>query len=113
MARHSVIAGLAIALVAGTYSAPASADVPKFGKTCLGKSGWNTDVCVSSNGKTLSSTYKWKGKVSTRGSHTGCKLNGSTIACSGGTFTTSQGSGKMDAASVKLSNGKPVSMRWN
>ena len=107
-----LIAGLAFAFTAAMQMSPAAADVPKFGKTCVGKSGWNTNVCVSSNGKTLSSSYKWKGSVATTGTHTGCSASGSTISCSGGTYRTSSGSGKMNPVRVKLANGKPVSMNW-
>lgn len=104
----------AAGVAAGCYAAPAVADgVPKFGKTCLGNVGRNTNVCISSNGTSLASTYNWRGNVPTQGKHSGCKLSGSTINCSGGTYSTSQGSGRMDPISVKVSGGKPISLRWN
>lgn len=96
------------------FSLPAAADgLPQFGKTCVGKSGWNTDVCLSSNGKTMSSSYKWQGKVATKGKHTGCSATASAIKCSGGSFSTASGSGTMDPITVTLKNGKPSSVRWN
>ncbi len=108
-----VMVCLVAAVTTGSYVAPsAAADVPKFGKTCVGKSGWNTDVCVSSNGKTLSSSYKFKGTLPTRGTHTGCSADGSTISCSSGTYMTSKGSGKMNPIRVKLAGGKPVTLNW-
>ncbi len=103
------LAGLSVL----TMSSPTIAgELPSFGKTCIGKSGWNTNVCLSSNGTTITSNYNWKGSVATKGTHTGCSVSGSTISCSGGKYSTERGSGKMDPIRVKLSNGKPSSIRW-
>jgi hypothetical protein len=107
--------GLVIAATAAIgFALPAAADgLPKFGKTCIGKSGWNTDVCLASNGKTVSSTYKWKGSVATKGKHTGCTATASAIRCSGGSFSTPNGSGAMDPITVTVKNGKPSAIKWN
>lgn len=104
----------AAAAAACTLSFPAAADgLPQFGKTCIGKSGWNTNVCLSSDGKVVNSSYNWKGSVATKGKHTGCKATASSISCSGGSFSTASGSGAMDPITVKLKDGKPVSINWN
>lgn len=103
---------VASAFLVLTSGIAAADGLPKFGKTCVGKSGWNTNVCVSSNGTTLSSSYNWKGSVPTTGKHTGCKISSDVISCSGGTYTTASGSGRMDPVRVKLAGGKPVSMNW-
>ena len=107
--------GLIIAATAVVgFSLPAAADgIPQFGKTCVGKAGWNSDVCLSSNGTTISSTYKWKGTVATKGKHTGCKATAAAIKCSGGSFSTAKGSGTMDPITVKLKDGQPSSIKWN
>lgn len=76
--------GLFGARFVGMWVVPAMTDIPKSGKTCVGKVGRNTRVCVSSNGSTLSSSYNWRGSVATRGSHTSCSASGNTITCKSG-----------------------------
>ncbi len=88
------------------------AETVKFGKTCIGNSGSTRDICLSFNGKTISSWYKYRASVPTTGTHTGCDVKGSTLTCSGGSWRTARGSGKMNPVTVKLSNGKPVSISW-
>lgn len=95
-------------------SSAAHADIPKFGSTCIPvTSGASKNVCVSSNGTTMASKYKFRNSVPTTGKHTGCKARGETIFCSGGSYATSQGSGGMPGFSVKLKGGKPISASWN
>lgn len=110
--NHRVLKAVACLAVALSAAPATSAEITKFGKTCIGNFGLSKSVCLSSNGKTISSSYRFRGTIPTKGTHTGCSLKGSSIACSGGTYMTSQGSGKMGAVVVKLSKGKPVSIAW-
>lgn len=89
-----------------------AADTPKFGKTCVGNSGLSSSICLTSNGKTIASTYIFRGKFRTKGLHKGCALKGNSITCAGGTYSTPQGSDKMNRVVVKLNSGKPVSIVW-
>lgn len=103
-------AGLFMAAVVSTPVA--ASDIPKFGKNCVPDYKESSSICLTSNGKVISSTYMFRGKFRTRGTHSGCSLKGSSISCSGGTWRTSQGTGKMNPVVVKLSKDKPVSIRW-
>jgi len=103
----------AIAITALSSASAMASDIPKFSKTCVGDFGLSSSICLSSNGTSISSSYIFRKKYRTTGSHKGCSLKGSTIKCTGGTYRTSEGSGKMNSVTVKLSNGKPTSLRWN
>ncbi len=110
-----MIRNVSSALVVIAFSATASlaAEIPKFGKTCVGSVQNASSICLSSNGKSVSSSYMFRKKWRTAGSHKGCSLSGSTIKCTGGTWKTSDGSGPMNPVTIKLSNGKPTAIRWN
>ncbi len=96
-----------------TFAIPASAaETVKFGKTCIGRSGSTADICLAFNGKTITSSYKYRGSVPTRGTHTGCSVKGNTLVCTGGRWATSSASGKMNRVTVKLAKGAPVSITW-
>lgn len=95
-----------------TATSAVAAEIPKFGKSCVANFKATTSICLSSNGKTISSSYKFRGTIPTRGTHTGCSLKGSSIVCAGGAYKTAQGSGKMNPVVVKLTKGKPVSIVW-
>ena len=99
-----------VALLIGTTAA--AAEIPKFGKTCVGNSGLSTSICLTSNGSSVASTYIFRGKYRTTGMHKGCSLKGNSISCSSGSYKTSEGSGKMNPVVIKLSKGKPISIRW-
>lgn len=88
------------------------AEQVKFGKTCVSTPNKAKDVCVSFNGKTASSTYKHRGTIPTKGTHTGCAVKGNILTCSGGTWRAAGESGKMGSVTIKLAKGKPVSMSW-
>lgn len=109
--RMTLVAA-ALLIVPLSATSAIAGDIPKFGKTCVGNSGQSSSICLTSNGTTVSSTYLFRGKIRTSGSHTGCSTKGSSIKCSGGTYRTSQGSGKMNPVTVKISNGKPASISW-
>lgn len=103
----------AVAVAATFVSTPAlAAGIPKFGKTCVGNFGKSSNICITSNGKSVSSTYTFRGTIPTKGSHTGCSAKGDTITCTGGQYRTSVGNGKMTRVVIKLKNAKPTSMAW-
>lgn len=111
MSHTKIIACLTVATI--FTAAPAlAAGIPKFGKTCVGNFGKSSNICISSNGKTVSSTYTFRGTIPTKGSHTGCSEKGDTIVCTGGQYRTSLGNGKMTRVVIKLKNDKPTSMAW-
>lgn len=95
------------------FPAAASAnDIPKFGKTCIGSFQLSKNICLSSNGKTVSSTYMFRGNLPTQGTHTNCALKGKTIVCSGGQYRTARGDGKMNSVSITMRGNVPASMTW-
>jgi hypothetical protein len=92
---------------------PALADgIPKFGSTCVGNFGKSTNICISSNGKTVSSSYTFRGSIATKGTHTGCSSKADSITCTGGQYRTSQGDGAMTRVVISLNKGKPTAMAW-
>ena len=94
-------------------TAPAFGDgIPKFGSTCVGSSGKSTNICISSDGRTIRSSYIFRGQYPTKGTHTGCSLSGNSITCNGGKYQTAQGSGAMNTVVVTMKNGKPTAMAW-
>ncbi|MFB2550895.1 hypothetical protein [Ensifer soli] len=101
-------------LAAVALGAPAaSAEVKPFGSTCVKVTkGASKTVCVAWNGKTIASTDKFRNTIPTRGQHTGCKASDAVIACSGGTYATGEGSGRMPPFKVRLKAGKPVAANW-
>lgn len=109
MRTHAILIFSALSLLA---TPAVAANAVKFGKTCIGHNGSTRDICLSFDGKTVSSSYKFRGSIPTRGTHTGCSVKGNTLSCSGGAYRTSRGSGEMNPVVIKLSNGKPVSVRW-
>ena len=89
-----------------------SAEQLRFGKTCLSTPNNASDVCVSFDGKTASSTYKHQKQYPTRGTHTACTASDSAVKCSGGRWASGGNSGSMGPITIKISKGKPVSMAW-
>jgi hypothetical protein len=78
--------------------------------TCIGNSGQSSDICISSNGRVVSSTYLFRKHYKIKGTHTGCFGTTAKITCSGGSFKTADGSGKLTRVVISLKDGKPVSM---
>lgn len=105
---------VAATAIASTFiAAPALADgIPKFGKTCVGNSGKSSNICLTSNGKNVSSTYVFRGTIATKASHTGCSMKGSTIVCTGGQYRTNVGNGKLTRVVIKLNGDKPTGITW-
>lgn len=108
----SVILAFAAAGVVFTTTPTFAADQVKFGKTCVSTPNNASDVCVSFDGKTASSTYKHQKQYPTQGKHTGCTTSESAIKCSGGTWSSGGNSGAMGPITIKLSKAKPVSLTW-
>lgn len=108
----SVIVALIAAGTALLTTPTSAAEQVKFGKTCVGTPNNASNVCVSFNGKTASSTYKHQKQYATQGKHTGCTASESAVKCSGGTWSSGGNSGSMGPITIKLSKGKPVSMAW-
>lgn len=105
----SVVSGFVACCVAG----PALAEgIPKFASTCVGNFKQSTNICLSSNGKTIASSYIFRGTYPTKGTHTGCSASGNSITCTGGQYRTGVESGSMNRVVVTLKDGKPVSMAW-
>lgn len=110
--RLITISFAAVTLMFAGY-APAYADtIPRFGSTCIGNSGQSSDICISSNGRVVSSNYLFRKQYKTTGKHTGCFSTSTKITCSGGSYKTSESSGKMNGVIINLKAGKPVSMAW-
>lgn len=106
-----VISVALLALLASGTMAMADG-IPKFGKTCIGSVGKSTKVCLTSNGKTVSSTYMFLGKFSTQGQHTSCTVKAKTITCKSGNYRTSQESGKMSGVVITMRGNAPAAMAW-
>ncbi|WP_312944464.1 hypothetical protein [Agrobacterium sp.] len=62
---------------------------------CVGNSGQSSDICISSNGRVVSSTYLFRKQYKTKGTHTGCFGTMAKITFCGGSFKTADGSGKL------------------
>lgn len=89
--------------------------VPKFGATCVPvTSGAAQQVCVSSNGKSLSSRYMFRGSTDTTATHTSCSMQGAIIMCTSGSWQTVSGNkgNQTNMFAVQTSGGKPVSAYW-
>lgn len=89
--------------------------VPKFGATCIPvTSGAAQQVCVSSNGKSLSSRYMFRGTTDTTATHTNCSMQGAIIMCTGGSWQTASGNkgAQTNMFAVQTSGSKPVSAYW-
>src|SRR5690349_20756306 len=80
--------------------------------TCVGNSGQSSDICISSNGRVVSSTYLFRKYYKTKCTHTGCFGATAKIICCGGSFETADGNGKLTRVVISLKDGKPVSMSW-
>jgi hypothetical protein len=88
---------------------------PKFGAACIPfTSGAAQQVCVSSNGKSLSSRYMFRGSTDTTASHTNCSMQGSIIMCTSGTWQAASGNkgNQTNMFAVQTNGGKPVSAYW-
>lgn len=113
MIKRFSMACIAAATVVFAVNTPAFADtIPRFGSTCVGNSGQSSDICISSNGRVVSSTYLFRKQYKTKGTHTGCFGTTAKITCSGGSFKTTDGNGKLTRVVISLKDGKPVSMSW-
>lgn len=113
MFKRFSMACVAAATVVFAANTPAFADtIPRFGSTCVGNSGQSSDICISSNGRVVSSTYLFRKQYKTKGTHTGCFGTTAKITCSGGSFKTTDGNGKLTRVVISLKDGKPVSMSW-
>lgn len=73
--------------------------------TCIGNSGQSSDTCISSNGRVVSSTYLFRKQYKTKGTHTGCFGTTAKIICSGGSFKTTDGNGKLTRVVISLKDG--------
>jgi hypothetical protein len=96
-------------------SASLAQSVPKFAATCVPvTSGAAQQVCVSSNGKSLSSRYMFRGTTDTTATHTNCSMQGPTIMCTGGAWQTATGTkgAQTNMFAVQTNGGKPVSAYW-
>lgn len=110
MKKQIILAAFVSAL---TSAVPASAEgIPKFGNTCVGNFGKSTNICISSNGSFVSSSYTFRGSIATKGTHKGCSAKGDTIVCTGGVYKTNQGNGDLTRVVIDMKNGKPAAMAW-
>jgi hypothetical protein len=113
MNYFGIMSAAVAAIATLSWSQPTlSAQEIKFGRTCVSTPNNASDVCVSFNGKTASSTYKHRKTIPTKGTHTGCSATATEVSCSGGTWNAAGESGQMGPVTIKLSKGKPVSMSW-
>jgi hypothetical protein len=112
MIKHTLVSIIFLSASFGA-AVPVLADgIPKFGSTCVGDFKQSTKICISSDGATIRSSYIFRGRYPTKGTHTGCSLAGNKITCTGGKYQTSQSSGAMNTVVVTMKNSKPISMAW-